>query len=176
MAINRDVNVKVRANLLLTEIRDENDPAGRGGGRQGNQGHQTIDYAAINVDKAEFDRRLADAADVLLYGYELEGTQPPVAVTEEASGVTATIATLHGRVSPNVNTSCGFLFGTTKELTTTHNADQSPLAGLTDAVVPITHTVLGLTANTRYYFRAWAQIAGVHTRYGKIKSFKTLAV
>jgi hypothetical protein len=176
MAINRDVNVKIRANLLLTEIRDENDPAGRGGGRQGNQGHQIIDYASMNVDKHELDRRLADAADVLLYGYELTGTVPPIAVTEEATGITATIVTLHGRVSPNVNTSCGFLFGTTKELTATHNADQSPLAGLTDTAVPITHTILGLTANTRYYFRAWALIAGVHVRYGRIKSFKTLAV
>jgi hypothetical protein len=177
MAINRDVNVKIRANLLLTELRDEDDPAGRGGGRQGTQGHQIIDYASMNVDKHELERRLADAADVLLYGYELTGTQPPIAITEGATAITSTSATVHGHVSPNVNTTCGFLYGTTKELGSTTTAPESPLAGLTDTKVAITGpTGAVLTPNTRYYYRAWAQIAGLHVRYGRIRSFKTLAV
>lgn len=176
MAINRDVSVKIRASLILTELRDENDPAGRGGGREGSQAHQVINYAEVRVDKEEFDRRLSDAADVLLYGYELEGTQPPIAQTEQASVVATTTATLNGHVSPNVNTTCGFYYGITKNLGSNAAASQSPLAGLTDAKVAISASIAGLTANTRYYYRAWALVTGVVRRYGRMQSFKTLAV
>lgn len=177
MAINRDVNVKIRANLLLAELRDEEDPAGRGGGRQGSQSHQVINYASMNIDKTEFDQRMEDAADVLLHGYELEGTQPPVAITEGVTALTATSAIVHAHVSPSGATTCGFVYGLTKELLTSTTAPESPLAGATDDKVPITGpTGAVLTPDTRYYYRAWAQKGALRRRYGRIRSFKTLAV
>lgn len=174
MSINRDISVKVRANLIITELLDVDDPAGRHGGRQGSQGQQVVSYPELTVDKDEWNRRLADAADVLQFGYELAGTTPPIAVTEEASAIAAATVTLNGRVTPNVNTSCGFLYGLTKELILTTNANESPLAGLVDTPVAITAQLAGLAHNTRYYYRAWAQIATVNVRYGRIRSFKTL--
>jgi len=174
MAINRDLSIKLRANLIISEVLDVDDPAGRRGGRLGSQGQQVVSYPELTVDKDEWTRRLADAADVLQYGYELTGTTPPIAVTEDASVITAATVTLNGRVTPNVNTSCGFLYGTTKELDLTVNANESPLAGIVDTPVAITAQLAGLAHNTRYYYRAWSQIALVNVRYGRIRSFKTL--
>ncbi len=174
MAINRDISVKVRASLLISELLDVDDPAGRQGGRQGKQGQQVLSYPELIVDKDEWTRRLADAADVLQFGYELTGTIPPQAVTEGATVIAAATATLNGHVLPNTNTSCGFLYGTTRELDLTVNANESIIAAASDALVPITAQLAGLAHNTRYYYRAWAQIALVHVRYGRIRSFVTL--
>ena len=172
MSINRDLKVRVRASVIITEVNDPDNPVARKG-KDGSQQHIVINYPEFSVDNAEWDNRISDAFLALSKGYELTGTQPPRVVTEAATGVGFVVATLHGRVEPNVNTSCGFLYGPTKELGSTTDADESPLAGLTDAHVTISKQIAGLTPNTRYYYRAWAQIALVRVRYGRIRSFKT---
>jgi hypothetical protein len=172
MSINRDLKVRLRASVILTERNDVDNPVKRTG-KDGSQQHVVIDYPEFTVDHAEWDLRLADAFLALSKGYELTGTQPPRVVTEDPTGVGFVVATLHGRVEPNVNTSCGFLYGITKELGSTVDAVESPLAGLTDDPVAIAAQIAGLTPNTRYYYRAWAQLAGVRVRYGRIRSFKT---
>src|SRR4030042_5505693 len=176
MAINRDVEVRCRVSILSTEVMDENDPVGRRGGRRGRVETRIVEIPKTIIDDNELIYRASDIADIILHGYELTGTQPVEATTEQASVITTTTATLNGRILPNVNTTCGFLYGTTKELVQTQDAAESPLAGLTDDRVPITTALIGLTPNTRYYFRAWAQIALMRVKYGRIISFKTLAV
>jgi hypothetical protein len=165
MAINRDLKIRVRANLILAEILES--------GKEGSQGHLVKSYPEISVDADEWDRRMSDASDVLLYGYELTGTVPPIAVTEEVGSLTKNSVVLKGRVTPNTNTSCGFLYGTTKELDNTKDADQSIIAASSDTPVPVTASLAGLTPGTKYYYRAWAQIALVNVRYGRLLSFTT---
>jgi hypothetical protein len=176
MAINRDVEVRCRIHILSTEVMDENDPDERRGGRRGKSERRIVDVPKVIMDNDELIDRATDIADTILHGYELTGTQPPVAITLPARPIAATTATLRGSVNPNVNTTCGFLYGPTKELDNTVDADESPLAGLTDDAVAISAPLVGLVADTRYYYRAWAQIALVRVRYGRMLSFKTSAV
>ena len=175
MAINRDQEIRCRINILITEVKDPDNPVGRGG-RQGKTERKIIDIPVVIMDNNEFISRATDIADAITYGYELTGTQPPEAVTEGTIGVTTVVATLRGRILPNVNTSCGFLYGTTKELDNTTDADESAIAAASDTPVAIQATVMALTPNTRYYYRAWAQLAGLRVRYGRIRSFVTDAV
>jgi len=175
MAINRDVEVRCEIKILSTEVMDENDPSGRGG-RRGKVETRIINIPKVIIDDTELIQRASDIADIIQYGYELEGTDPPEAVTEQAGTIAATTAVLHGRILPNVNTSCGFLYGTTKELVSTTNANESPIAAASTTPQSITANLAGLTANTRYYVRAWCQITGLRTRYGRIISFKTLTL
>jgi len=175
MAINRDVEVRARIEILLTEVNDIDNPVNRGGRRNGTE-KRNITIPIMIMDYDELVYRASDIAYAIQEGYELTGTTPPSSVTEGVSVVGADTAILHGRVIPNTNTSCGFLYGTTKELDNTQDADQSIIAASSDDPIPITTTLIGLVANTRYYYRAWSQIALVRVRYGRIRSFKTLAV
>jgi hypothetical protein len=175
MAINRDVEVRARIEILLTEVTDPDNPVGRGGAR-GKTEKRNITVPIMILDYDEIVSRSTDIGDAIQHGYELEGTTPPEAVTEGASAILTDGAILHGRILPNVNTFCGFLYGVTKELDNTQDADQSAIADASDVPIPITTTLVGLVANTRYYYRAWAEIANVRVRYGRMRSFKTLAV
>ena len=175
MAINRDVEVRARIEILLTEVTDPDNPVGRGGRRAGTE-KRNIQIPLVIMDYDELVARATDIADSIREGYELTGTTPPSSVTEGTVGVTTVVATLLGRVIPNVNTSCGFIYGLTKELDNTTDADESVIAAASDDPVPIQATIMGLTPNTRYYYRAWSLIASVvRVRYGRIRSFKTLA-
>jgi len=175
MAINRDVEVRAEIHILSTEVMDENDPVGRGG-RRGKVETRIVKIPKVILDNNELIARATDIADVIQHGYELEGTDPPQVVTEQATDITATSAVLHGRVVPNVNTECGFLFDTDKELGMSTNAAESPFAAAETTPQPISQTIADLTPNTRYYFRAYAIVGGLRTRYGRIISFKTLAL
>ena len=173
MAINRDVEVRARIEILLTEVKDPDNPVGRGGLR-GKTEKRNITIPIVIMDYDELVYRATDIANSIEYGYELTGTEPPSAVTEGAGTIVADGAVLNGRILPNVNTSCGFLYGTTKELDNTQDADQSAIADSSETPIPITTTLTGLTGNTRYYYRAWAQLPGLRVRYGRIRSFVTL--
>ena len=173
MAINRDVEVRAEIHILSTEVMDENDPVGRGG-RRGKVETRIVKIPKVIIDNTELIARATDIADIIQHGYELEGTDPPEATTEQASDITTVQATLHGRILPNVNTTCGFLYGVTKEFGSTTDADESPFAAAETTPQPIAATIAGLTPGTRYYFRAWANLAGLRVRYGRIISFRTL--
>lgn len=175
MAINRHVKVKTEVRLILTELKDVDNPVGRGG-EEGSGKPYIYRLPEFIVDRTELDQRIADSYLVLQKGYELTGTQPPRPVTEHTDTITVNTANVYGRIEPNVNTSCGFVYGTTKEMVHTENCNESPLAGLTDDAVQVTANLAGLTPGTRYYYRLWCQIAGVRTRYGRIRSFVTPSV
>jgi len=175
MAINRDVEVRCRISILSTEVMDENNPSGRGG-RRGRTETRIVDVPKVILDNDELISRASDIADIILHGYELTGTIPPESTTEDASAVTTTTVTLHGRILPNVNTVVGFRYGTTREVGLTTVANESPIAAASDTPMPITAQLIALTPNTRYYFRAYATLGALRIRYGRILSFKTLAL
>jgi len=172
MSINRDVKVKARLSLIVTEMRDDNNPSGRGG-RQGQGIHETYDLEEFIIDRAELNRRIIDAGDVIINGKELDNDAAPSIKTHDATAITKVQALLNAQLVAPGETSCGFVYGTTKELDNTQDCTQSPVQAST---VDVSTTIAGLTPNTRYYFRAWANKAGITTRYGRMLSFKTLPV
>jgi hypothetical protein len=127
----------------------------------------------IVIDADEWARRQSDAALVLHEGWELDNDGPPKAVTEGVTLLTKNSVTLTGRVSTHGQTTCGFVYGLTKDVdTSTSNASQSPVAVNLDDVA-ITAAIAALTPGKKYYYRAWANTAGLYTRYGTVRSFTT---
>ena len=101
----------------------------------------------------------------------------PTATTESATNITATTVTLYGLFSSNgVSCTADFQYGTAPDLTgatttTTFNQGSNPVTTDFDA---ITSAVTGLTAATKYYWRASAyNLNG--TVNGVIDSFTTAA-
>lgn len=96
---------------------------------------------------------------------------PPVAVTNAATVVTGTAATLNGTVTPNgSNVIIWFEYGTTAAFGSTITANQSPATSLSPIAVDAALT--GLTGNTTYYYRVGAQNAS-GTTYGATMTFFT---
>jgi hypothetical protein len=104
---------------------------------------------------------------------------PPVALTGEASAVTADSATIGGSVNPgssgpNSDTTYYFQYGTDTRYST-----QTPLvagdAGQGTSPVPETAGLAGLEPNTTYYYRIVAinNTGESQVVYGQGKSFKT---
>jgi len=169
MATIKDLNVKARVNILCTEIQEQGDPCRRPG-RDGTQRKIILELPGFEIDSEEFENRLAGAR-LALQGCWVDDEPAPIAITDDATGVVHNFATLHGTITSNdTNTVCGFQIGTTKELGTTHVADQSPVTNANP--FPITHTV-ALSASTKYYFRAYADQYAGWIMYGRIKSFTT---
>jgi hypothetical protein len=92
--------------------------------------------------------------------------------TNGATSVTVNSATLNGVVTPNgSDTHAWFLYGTTSTLSgATQTASQDLGSG--SASVNITAALSSLSANTTYYFQAFAQNS-VATTSGSIQSFVT---
>jgi hypothetical protein len=92
--------------------------------------------------------------------------------TSGATAVAANSATLNGVVTPNgSDTHAWFLYGTSSTLSgATQTASQDLGSGSTS--VNITAALSGLSANTTYYFQAFAQNS-VATTSGSIQSFVT---
>jgi len=90
--------------------------------------------------------------------------------TSAATAVAANSATLNGQVTPNSSeTHAWFLYGTSSTLNgASQTASQDVGSG--SAAVNISAAVSGLSANTTYYFQAFAQNS-VATTSGSIQSF-----
>ena len=102
--------------------------------------------------------------------------EPPIAVTDPATSVTETTATLNGNGDPNLFTSdVTFEWGTNSSLSSNTqivNAAETPLP-VGSSPVPVTFNLTGLTGGTTYYFRVIvANPNGTST--GIIRSFTTL--
>ena len=102
--------------------------------------------------------------------------EPPVAVTDPATSVTETTATVNGKGDPNLFTSdVTFEWGTDPTLssnTQVVNAAETPLP-VGNSPVPVTLSLTGLTGGTTYYFRVIVTNPN-GTSSGIIRSFTTL--
>ena len=166
MSTVKDVHVRTRLNIITSEV-DEN-----GKEKQG-QGRVVQDVPRVILDEVEWKRRLEDSLSVLQDGYQISTTVPHKAVSKPAITVADTTAELIGAViSNNIETIVGFQYGLTKELSSSHTADETPVTDA--AIAAITYGLTGLTAETKYYYRAYATV-GTVTVYGRVLSFTTIA-
>ncbi len=96
----------------------------------------------------------------------------PDAVTEGASGVTVSGATVAGSVNPEgvVLTSCEFEYGT--DTSYGHSVACSPEPGASSESVPVSASLTGLAANTAYHYRVVAANAN-GTTVGEDREFLT---
>ena len=108
------------------------------------------------------------------YGSDLSFTTlalPPVVVTNNATPVGNTDATLNGTVNANnASSTVSFEYGLTVAYGSTVNAVPNTVTGST--VTPVTGAITGLTVNTTYHFRIKAVNSG-GTSYGLDKTFLT---
>jgi phage gpG-like protein len=102
--------------------------------------------------------------------------EPPLAVTEPASSVTKTVATLNGTVMPDGQevTSCEFEYGVEavggrKEKSTSVACSSLPGSG--SSPVAVSANISGLSSSLTYYFRIVATTAG-GTSYGAYVTFR----
>jgi len=104
-------------------------------------------------------RAVGTTAGGTVYGTDIGFTTEaiaPSAITESATGIGETGATLNGTVNPNNdNTTVTFEYGLTDSYGTTVTADQSPITVNLDTAV--TKTITGLVNNTTYHYRVVAQ-------------------
>jgi phosphodiesterase/alkaline phosphatase D-like protein len=98
---------------------------------------------------------------------------PPRAVTEAASEVVRSSATLNGKVYPEgaTVTDCHFEYGTTPSYGHSVPCSPSPASG--EAEVAVSAALAGLQPGTTYYFRLVATNVG-GTGYGSPRSFGTV--
>lgn len=172
MTVVRDLKVKLRMSAIFIE-QEERGSEKAGKDSKGGQRHVVQDMPEIVVDSVEWARRMSDAELVLHEGWELDNDGPPKAVTEGVTLLTKNSVTLNGNVSTHGQATCGFIYGVTKDVdTSTENAAQSPVNVNLDEV-SISAAIAGLTPGTKYYYRAWANTAGLYTRYGAVRSFTT---
>lgn len=173
MTVVRDVKVKLRINALFVE-QEERGSEKPGKDSKNGQGHLVQDMPEIVIDYDELQRRLADAAKVLHQGWELDNDAPPKGVyTGGIANLTKNTVTLRGYVDTVAQSTCGFVWDTTREVNAlTDTAAQSPVAANFDDVL-ITTAVGSLVPGTKYYYRAYVNVAGMLTRYGQVRSFTT---
>ncbi len=104
-----------------------------------------------------------------ILSFKTAGT-PPTVVTDAASGITTSAATLNGHTTSlgtASSVSVGFLWGTSSTLTGAANVT----AGTQTATAAFSSPLTGLASGTTYYFEAWANGDGFAT--GSILSFTT---
>lgn len=92
----------------------------------------------------------------------------PSVVTNDADDVTQTTATINGEATAPAGTNlteCGFYWGTSTDALNNKVTTAS-------ATSPFSYGLTGLTANTTYYFKAYAKNP-TGENYGEVKSFTT---
>ncbi len=95
------------------------------------------------------------------------------AVTDPATAITLTSATINGTVNPNGNsTTVSFEYGLTTSYGTSPAATPGTLTGSSSSTVSAALT--GLASNTTYHFRVKA-VNSAGTTYGNDRTFTTLA-
>lgn len=134
----------------------------------------TANLSALTANTTYHFRIVASNADGTRMGVDrvfttLAMTGPPVVITNPASNVTASSATLHGALDPHgLTTSVHFQYGTTTSYG--HSTANQTQTGNTYR--NIASNVTGLAAHTTYHFRIVANNTG-GTRMGADKTFTT---
>jgi hypothetical protein len=178
MAMNYDLRVGIKA-VVTTEKLLQKNASSKESIREGGQGKIALNVSLPNIDSAELTTRLANANLVLQYGYPVDATMiPPIVKTDDATAVTATSATLNGRVtSAGGNATVGFVLGTDANLGLGSVTTNEGSTGGTLTILKRTYSWAGLTPSTKYYYRFFAQrVTGSLLQYGKIRWFTTPAV
>jgi hypothetical protein len=170
---NKNVRVKFRILVTAEEVRDKSNLETRPG-RSGTQRKQQIDIPTVEMNFEEFAQRLSDVERVLQYGPDVDNDNPPVAVTNDATGILHNAAAISGHVwlPQEIATTVTFDYGLTEALGSSSAAAESPVA--VTGPTKVTATLAGLTQLTKYYYRTKA-VNATKTVYGLIKSFTTVA-
>jgi phosphodiesterase/alkaline phosphatase D-like protein len=99
------------------------------------------------------------------------GKEAPSALTNAASNIVPTAATLNGTVNAmNDSTAVTFEYGLTEAYGSSETAAESPVTGIGDT--PVSCSITGLTPNTTYHYRVVA-VNSVDTVYGSDQTFTT---
>jgi len=136
----------------------------------------SADITGLTSSTTYHYRVVAQNSSGTTYGADMSfftDSSGPTAVTQAASNIDTSSATLNGTVNPNNNqTTVTFEFGSTTSYTRTYTADQSPITGTSDTAVSF--NVTGLILNTTYHYRVVAQSSS-GTAYGADMTFTTKA-
>jgi hypothetical protein len=98
--------------------------------------------------------------------------EAPACLTQAATNMTATNATLNGTVNPNdLSTTVTFEYGASTSYGSTATASQSPVTGNT--IINVSVELTGLTPATTYHYRV-KTVNSIGTTYGEDKTFNTL--
>ena len=117
------------------------------------------------------NRDALSADDIDLIKLIYKNNSEPSAITNYATNISSTTATLYGTVNgAGFLTIVGFEYGTSTSYGSTVEASQSPVTGCSDTTVSA--NIIGLTENTTYYVRAYASNS-VGTAYGNEITFTT---
>ena len=102
----------------------------------------------------------------------VNSTTQTIAITNSATNITQTAASLNGTINPSgLSTTVQFEYGTTSSYGNTIAAAQSPVGG--NNYVNVSANIAGLTLNTLYHLRVKATNSG-GTNYGADSTFITL--
>ena len=99
-----------------------------------------------------------DDADENPYNFAIQGTGlgAPIVITDIATGITSTGATLNGTVNANnSSTTVTFEYGPNSAYGTTVTADQSPVSG--NSNTSVAKRISGLSPNSTYHYRVVGQ-------------------
>jgi uncharacterized protein (TIGR02145 family) len=141
----------------------------------GGTGQFVSNISGLTAGSSYHVRAYATNSAGTAYGADLSFTtlgQAPEAITQAASDILPTGATLNGTVNANyLTTTVTFEYGTTSNYGQSAAAAQNPVAG--SSITAVSSAITGLTEGTVYHFRI-KTVNSLGTTYGSDMTFTTL--
>ncbi|MBF0227682.1 MAG: C10 family peptidase [Desulfobacterales bacterium] len=136
----------------------------------------SMDLTELTLNTTYHFRLVAENSEGISYGsnkiFTTSSALQPTVITQLATSVASTTATLNGTINPNgASTTYYFQYGTTTSYGST-TSNQS--AGYGTSSITVTTNLIGLIPNTTYHFRLVAENS-LGTTNGSDMSFKTSA-
>jgi len=172
MAVVKNVKVKARFSVLVTELKYKGNSQNRPG-RDGPQQKIVIDSPVYVLPETEFIQRKGDVAKVVNHGWQLIEADPPEVWIGDISVTPAGVISCSGKVkSNNVATTCGFYIAIDPEMDTEilSAADESPIQSEDDEIITLDYN-LGDFPGYLFYIRAYAN-DGTKEVYSIIKTIE----